>query len=350
MSRFIHGPRRFLALALGLIVAASLTGAAYIAAQPGQRMTDAAERFLDTLDDQQRQTATMAFDNEQRLAWHFIPKERKGLPIKNMNDDQRRAALSLLRSALSEVGYHKARTIMDLEHILRALGGDPDRRHPGRFHFTVFGEPASDDRWGLSVEGHHLSLNFVVDGNEVVSHTPAFFGANPAVITEDMDASATAGPPAGTRVLEQEEALAFELLGMLDEDQRDTAILSDEAQGEVRTPGEPQPAEAEPDGLPASEMTGRQRRNLFGLIYVYTQNMPRELAQQRLRQIGEAGIDNIHFAWTGATEPGQGHHYRIQGPTFVIELVNTQPDAAGNPASHIHSVWRDLDGDFGIDR
>ncbi|MEO1972064.1 MAG: DUF3500 domain-containing protein, partial [Pirellulaceae bacterium] len=47
-------------------------------------------------------------------------------------------------------------------------------------------------------------------------------------------------------------------------------------------------------------------------------------------------------------KPGIGHYYRIQGPTFLIEFVNTQPDAAGNPANHIHCVWRDMKGDFAI--
>jgi hypothetical protein len=33
----------------------------------------------------------------------------------------------------------------------------------------------------------------------------------------------------------------------------------------------------------------------------------------------------------------------VQGPTFLIEFNNTQ-----NGANHIHSVWRNMLGDFGI--
>ena len=34
----------------------------------------------------------------------------------------------------------------------------------------------------------------------------------------------------------------------------------------------------------------------------------------------------------------------MQAPTFLIEYDNTQ-----NDANHIHSVWRDYEGDFGLD-
>ncbi len=74
--------------------------------------------------------------------------------------------------------------------------------------------------------------------------------------------------------------------------------------------------------------------------------MTAEVAGERLAAIRDAGWDKVSFCWAGATEQGIGHYYRVQGPTFLIELVNTQPDAAGNPANHIHCVWRDMKGDF----
>ena len=73
-----------------------------------------------------------------------------------------------------------------------------------------------------------------------------------------------------------------------------------------------------------------------------------DVAAARVDAIEEAGFDHVHFAWAGASKPGTGHYYRIQGPTFLVEFVNTQPDAAGNPASHIHLIWRDTAGDFGV--
>ena len=37
---------------------------------------------------------------------------------------------------------------------------------------------------------------------------------------------------------------------------------------------------------------------------------------------GEAGLDKLVFAWSGDLERGKRHHYRVQGPTFLIEHDN----------------------------
>jgi len=52
----------------------------------------------------------------------------------------------------------------------------------------------------------------------------------------------------------------------------------------------------------------------------------------------------MFFAWSGGEQRGEGHYYRIQSPTFLVEFDDTQ-----DHANHIHSVWRDFDGDFGLD-
>ena len=96
-------------------------------------------------------------------------------------------------------------------------------------------------------------------------------------------------------------------------------------------------------------MTKEQRKTLRALIQAYNNNMPTDVAARVVSEIREAGVENIHFAWAGATKEGIGHYYRVQGPTFLIELVNTQPDGAGNPANHVHAVWRSMKGDFGFE-
>lgn len=330
-------------------VLAGLGAGAIVLLKPGEQMTAAAQRFLATLDDEQRGKAVMKFDDPARLDWHFIPKAtRKGLVIRDMNDKQRRAAHGLLRAALSQVGYDKARTIMSLEAILAELEGDENnrRRDPYKYYVTIFGEPKADSRWGLSFEGHHLSLNFVVENNQIVAHSPAFFAGNPNIV----DAKVSAGPPAGTYVLEKEEVLAFELVNMLDDAQQKTAIIADKAPRDIRAAGTPHPPADAAEGLPASKMNSAQQHKLWALIHVYADNMPLPIAQSRMKEIADAGLDKVHFAWAGADKPGVGHYYRVQGPTFLIELCNVQPDAAGNPAAHPHAVWRNMKGDFGLKR
>lgn len=318
---------------------------------PGGAMTAEATRFLEMLDAEQRGVSLMAYDAPERLDWHFIPKEtRKGLQVKHMTPEQRKAAHGLLRSCLSEIGYGKANRIMKLENLLRELEKDRSGgpiRDPQRYYFTLFGKPSEDGRWGLSIEGHHLSLNFVVDKGRVISSTPTFFAANPALIQAQVPGTDFAK---GARVLADEELLAFELIGSLDDQQRKVAVIAEKAPAEIRAAGEPQPPADEGVGLQASELTEAQRGTLNKLIETYAKNVPAEIAGQRLAAIKKAGMGKVRFAWAGADKPGIGHYYRIQGPSFLIEFVNTQPDAAGNPANHIHCVWRDMAGDFALPR
>jgi hypothetical protein len=317
-------------------------------AATGVSVTQAAKAFVAALSTDQKTAAVLPAGSPQRIAWHFIPKDqRKGLQVKHMKDAQRQAALVLLRSVLSQAGYDKATKIMALEGILRELEqgrkGSPIR-DPQRYYFTLFGEPSEAGRWGMSIEGHHLSLNFTVDSGIVIASTPTFFAANPTVVREGLPGNV----PQGTRVLAEEELVAFQLLESLDAQQRKTAILEAKAPREIRAAGEPQPPAYAPDGLSLAGLNETQQKLLKKLIAVYAGNLPTDLAAARLRAIDEAGDDKVYFAWAGADRPGIGHYYRIQGPTFLIELVNTQPDSAGNPASHIHSVWRDPTGDFAI--
>lgn len=341
--------RRWLTLAAVISIAIVAAGAMRLLLQdPGASMTDAARKFVGSLDDQQKKTVLLKYDDASRLNWHFIPlAERKGLQVKHMSAEQRTAALALLRSALSQVGYHKATEIMSLEGILRELEKgrkDGPIRDPERYYFTLFGAPGEQGTWGLSVEGHHLSLNFVVRDGKVLAHTPAFFGANPAICRNDIAGQAKPG----TRTLAQEEQLAFDLLASLNADQRRATVQAATAPKDIRGPADPQPPQSSPEGLAAAKMTEAQQKTLQSLVEAYAHNMPEAIAQRRLAEIAEAGWSKVHFSWSGADKPGVGHYYRVQGPTFLIEFVNVQPDAAGNPANHIHSVWRDLRGDFGV--
>jgi hypothetical protein len=196
----------FMALAMLLILSGAALGTLKLR-PAGADMVQAAQQFLAGLPEEQRAQATMAFDDPARLDWHYIPKDkRKGLQIKHMDESARKRAHALLASGVSALGYDKAVTIMSLEAMLRELEKarkDGPLRDPERYYFTVFGQPEAKGRWGWSVEGHHLSLNFVVADGQLASVTPAFFGANPAEVKTEL----AIGPKVGTRVLRDEEEL-----------------------------------------------------------------------------------------------------------------------------------------------
>lgn len=342
-------PAKKLTLPVVLLILITAVGAARLRPAPGAaEMTASAERFVETLSPTERSQTLIAYDAPERTDWHYIPKpSRKGLQVKEMDQGQRKAAFELLQSSLSAVGYHKATTIMQLEAILRELEKDRvggNIRDPERYYFTLFGKPTAESRWGLSVEGHHLSLNFVVEGNRVLSSTPTFMGSNPGKLLADY------GPEfkKGLRVLADEEMLAFDLLNALTDEQRKKAVVADKAPNDVRDAGKASPPNSPALGLSASEMSPEQVAILQKLISTYANNLPAEVAAERLAKIEADGIGGVAFSWQGAAEPGIGHDYRVQGKSFLIEFNNTQPDSAGNPANHVHSVWHDLKGNFAI--
>jgi len=339
---------RHIALALTLLTILSASGWAFFKQlSTGESVRTSADKYLATLSDEQREQSTMEYEAKERVDWHFIPKDhRKGLQIKEMKKPQRKAALALLRSCLSKVGYDKATKVMALESVLAELEKDRTGgpiRDSERYYYTVFGSPSESEKWGLSIEGHHLSFNFVVEKDKVISSTPMFYAANPTVVAE-----AQFGLEKGERVLAKEESLAFEFVQSLDEKQRKTAIIAEEAPREIRAAGEPQPPAYSQDGIAFKNLEKEQKALLRQLIAVYARNNTVDVSEARLTEIKEVGYNKVYFAWAGADKPGIGHYYRVQGPTFLIEFVNTQPDAAGNPASHIHCVWRDVRGDFAI--
>ncbi len=314
---------------------------------PATQMQTYASAWVETLDEGQKKKALLAFEDPERINWNFIPlPTRKGLPLMEMSLPQQTAAMRTLKAALSEAGYDKSSKIMLLEGVLRQFEG-PDsheRRNPEKYYVTIYGTPSAKDQWGFSFEGHHLSLNFVCREGKVVASTPQFMATNPAIIMSDVK-----GPLGkGTQVLRQEEEIAFELINKLSPELKKQAIIDEKAPAEIRFVGKPQMELSEPEGLVMSDMDEAAQKRLMQLIEVYANVVPEKLATERLEEIRGAGPSSIHFAWAGATERNIGHYYRIRGKSFVIELVNTQPDAEGTPANHIHAVWRDTKGDFGL--
>jgi len=333
---------------LALAVLVSMAGVAYVAqrSEPsGARMVDAAQKFLATLGDK-KDKATFAFDSKERTNWYFIPRQdaekkptRNGLGLYEMTEEQRKAALELVAAGTSASGNKKALTIMSLEGILRDVEKNGvNVRNPGWYFFAVFGDPTKTGKWGWRVEGHHLSLNFTLEGSQVVATTPAFFGANPAEIKF--------GDRKGYRTLQDSEDRARALFNALDDEQKQIAY-SKENFPEIGQAKE-DPEVKTPIGLAASKMTKSQKEMLVQLLKSYTSRMPEDVAEAELKQVMDAGLDNVHFGYAGGTKIGQPHSYRVHGPTFVVMFLNLQPDGQGNPANHIHSVWRRMKDDFGI--
>ncbi|MEO7141991.1 MAG: DUF3500 domain-containing protein, partial [Bryobacteraceae bacterium] len=169
-----------------------------------------------------------------------------------------------------------------------------------------------------------------------IASTPDFFGSNPERVLD--------GPRAGLSPLRREDDLGHELLGALTPEQQNIAIVDKTAYKDILTTNSRKAAlSGHPNGLPISKMDAKQRAILTSLIEEYAYNLPDPIALHRMEEVKSAG-NNLWFAWAGGAKAGEGHYYRIQSPAFLIEFDDTQ-----DHANHIHSVWREFDGDWGLD-
>ena len=358
-------------------------------------MAAAAAAWLGALDPAQRAAATGdapsadAESDAERRRWFYTPTDHGGLTLGAQWPTQQRLAHQLVASGLSTAGYVTVATIVGLDNILDQVEGwtvDWGRergRDPGMYYLRVFGEPGGAGPWGWRFGGHHVSLNNLIVDGRVVSTTPCFFGADPAV-------SPLLGP-VPLRPLAGPEDLARDLVRSLGSERAARAILLDRApsdivggnrtyladgdqmihlrdiwRGQFSDPGLTEritqmgdgaelasgydavdhqrvALTSAPKGLPAGELDAEQRGLLRALLATYLERVPHGLSPQD-DYADDAVLDAVHLAWAGPTAPGAPHYYRLQGPRLLIEYDNTQ-----RQANHAHSVWRDPVTDFGFD-
>jgi len=327
----------FVRTAATVVAAGTALTAGFSSVRAAPRPHVAAQAFLDTLTTEQRQSAVFPFGSDEQSKWKFVPgDDRKGVALWDLGADQQAAALDLLSTCLSPLGYQRVQTIRELETVLLQIeNADPKYRHPRKYYFTVFGTPSASGSWGLRFEGHHQSLHWSFKGDRIVASTPQFFGTNPAKVPAGL-------PLAGTELLRSEQDLGRALAVSLDPSQQAKAIVNTVAPPDILT-GDRRRVEALEDlGIGYSELNPAQRKALESIVDTHAASMPSAEAKRRKDAIRRSGWNKVKFAWMGSLEPGKGHYYRVQGPSFVIEYDNTQ-----NNANHVHDVWRDFQGDFG---
>ena len=349
------------------------------------RIVSAANSFLGTLDQKQRQSVLYAFDDQdQRRRWSNFPVAmvpRGGISLKEMNATQSAAAMALVASALGPRGFEKVQQIMEGDEVNKTMDqgrggnqGGPGRRGgggppasgnggppPGNaappfgpggrrgstgngpifgkdlYYISILGTPSEKNPWMLQFGGHHLALNITIAGEHGVL-TPTLTGAQPALYTVDGKT---------VRPLGRESDKALGLLNALDENQRKKAVLSYELADLVLGPGEDGKT-IQPEGLKATEMNERQRAMMLDVISEWAGIIHESAAAARMEEI-KAGLNETWFAWSGPTTASPGKnitaYYRIQGPNLVIEYA--PQTLGGDPGLHVHTMYRDPTNDYG---
>lgn len=357
-------------------------------------MTRIAAEFLDSLAPSMRARAQWLPIGDpvveaERIRWFYTPTDHGGVALRELSAPQQSLVMRLLASGLTRPAYATACVVLGWENVLDELEGwqagwGRERgRDPGLYWIRAFGRPG-DATWGWRVGGHHLSVNLLIRAQRIAAATPSFFGIDPAA---SPVLGGTLRPLGGT------EDMARSLMASLAAPERERALLHPRAisdivsgnrarvragdrmihmqnlfRGPLPTPGlaalvDRIDATAEsgsgyreadharlalpggPEGIAARDLTSEQRDLLRALIATYTDRSPAPIAAAHRRHyLDEANLDRVHLAWAGGLAPGEPHYYRLTGPRLLVEYDNTQ-----RGANHAHSVWRDPDGDFGLD-
>lgn len=297
-----------------------------------------ASEFINSLSKDQYAKAVFSFNDNKREIWSFLPGAimwRPGLKLNELSDKQNDLLFNLLKSSLSEAGYDKVQRIIELENILAEIEGNDEFRNADNYFVSFYGSPVKDSLWAWSFEGHHLSLKFTItpNGTAVV---PRFMGASPATILS--------GPSKGERTLQKEEDYGIQLIQSMSTEQKEKTIFRKNPYFDIVTQNAIEVTPLTPAGISVKDLNENQRELLEKLIFEYLASLPRDLADERFRKIKNEDFENIRFSWAGATNVKEGHYYRVQGKIFLIEFDNFLDNA-----NHIHTVWREYDGDFGRD-
>ena len=282
---------------------------------------------INSLDSLQKAKSIFPFDEMSRYDWNYLPPSlipRRGACLKDLDSTQKNNVYALLKSFLSEKGFTRTLDIMDNEFYLKELEPNMIHRIPENQFIAFYGNPGTDSIWGWKFSGHHIALNFTIV-NDKLAFTPVFFGVYPAVIKDEED-------------------IGFELINMLSSEQKLKAIFQSKAFNDIVTTNSIQVGTLDPVGILAKDLTPQQKIILNKLIVCHLSSMPTEIAEMRMKRIASEDFNQIRFGWAGGLVEGVPHYYRIQGKTFLIEFDNTTHNA-----NHIHIVWRDFNGDFGVD-
>jgi hypothetical protein len=306
---------------------------------PADDVEAAARAFIASLSPAQRARASFPFGGAERTRWHWtVPTSvpRNGVPLGQMSTRQRRVALALLRASTSRAGYGKALDIMSLQGVLqRMTTGINDPFDADRYFVSVFGRPG-DRAWGWRLEGHHLSRNFTIVGDTLVTE-PFFLGAWPT-----RAGSAYRTIVRGERAMRREEDAAREIVLSVDGQLRRRVVFSSESLTDHVTQNAVRVTPLEPVGILARDLPSAAQRRVFEIVRTYIANHPPATARRVLDRVERAGMARIRFGWAGSLRPARSHYYRLQGPTFLLEFDNSR-----NSGTHIHSVWRDFERDYG---
>lgn len=323
-----------------------------------QPILDAALALIDALDADQRARLCFPIDADEWRTWLNIHINlfRHGIMLEDLPPATRTLALALMRATLSARGFQQARDIMRINGFLAELTKRPDEFGEWPYFLSFFGQPSAEAPWGWQIDGHHLNINCVIIGDQMVM-APTFMGSEPCHID--------VGPLAGTRVFAQEERAGLDMIRSLEDGQAAQAILRpsihpDDLPEDMQHPFDGRMvggafkdnARIDYEGIRATDLSDAQRRLLVSLVGTYVGWSEEGHAGIKMQHVQEH-LDETCFSWMGATGDGGPFYYRVHSPVVLIEFDHHPGVVFDNKVPsphHVHSLIRAPNGgDYGTD-
>jgi hypothetical protein len=322
------------------------------------KIRESAAAFLGSLGADDALAARFPIDAEEWRTWFNVHQYvfRHGVMLGNLSSVQRDLALGLVRATLSTGGFEQARNIMRLNGLLSELTSSPTEFGEWLYFVSIFSTPSADQPWGWQLDGHHLNINCLVLGDDMVL-TPTFMGSEPCRVTS--------GPLAGVEVFRAELQAGLDLIRSLDASQRDKAVLYPSilpgtlpphlehwVDGRTQAGAFKDNAVLPYQGIRGDELSDSQRSVLMTALGVHLGWARPDHAVVRTEQVA-AHLDDTWFSWLGGTADDEPFYYRIHSPVVLVEL-DQHPgvvlDIPQPSRHHVHTIIRTPNGgDYGVD-
>lgn len=312
---------------------------------------EAAQAFLATLSDEQREQVTYDYDDETKTtSWSNFPVtfvDRAGVNLADLSDEQRAAAMKVLEALLSDEGYATVTGIMGGDEYLHEKSSSTEESL-GQYYIAFFGDPSDSSAWEIQFGGHHLGINATLDGAaDEITFAPTHLGIQPAVYT-DSDGNEV-------QPFDGIYTTAFSFYDSLTDEQKAALYQGSTVANMVCAPGSTcdYPTGT---GISGADLTDEQKKLLLDVIANWVGLSDEETTSEALAEI-EATLDETYINWSGATvydmTQGDGIYFQISGPDVYIEFAAQQGSAGADVEGvttsgwgHVHTIYRDPGNDY----
>lgn len=309
----------------------------------------AAEEFLSTLSDEQKEQVLYDYDDETKsTSWSNFPVtfvERSGIKLGDLGETQRAAALKVLKALLNDEAYAKVTGIMAGDQYLKDNTNASDLGNT-QYNIAFFGSPSTTNDWSIQFGGHHVGINATFS-NGAITFAPTHLGTQPTTYTDSNGQTQSA--------LGDMYQTAFDFYNSLTDEQKQKLYQGEEVKNLTCAPSDTcdYPTGT---GIKGSELTDEQKQLLLKVIANWTNLADSETTQATMDQIS-ATLDDTYVNWSGATvydtSQGKGIYFQISGPKVYIELASQDNDAGATVSGvqtsgwgHIHTIYRDPTNDY----